>query len=449
MIQWGCLVKIELLVLVTNDDYFCNSKKAFIDFLKVDSLITITGKNLSYKKTPKSKPLITVKFDVETNNIPSNKERYFIIALENNDEELVDAFCEVGNKIKELSSRINPNSTIVNTLWDDVGRYYAYKSYPLINEVENVMRKLISKFMLINVGMDWSKETIHPDLVSKIERFEENDVHLNDLYKLDFIHLSDVLFKKKRDINLEDLDRVLSKTKFDDVDKIKILKYLPKSNWEKYFYDLLGEKSQELEGKWEILYKLRNKVAHNRFLTREDFQKIKGITTQVKETLLTAMNKLGEIDLNDEDRSQIIHSYHSEHPASLAYLAERSVAEYYLVNGFEIEVPKLKRNHYSADFIIKDPNGRTAIEIKTFPSKSSLMSMGIRLNHVTHFLLGYLESENLDRGQIVAIFTSNIDDMTWLKIKERIKFLNAKLNPKISIITGIINEQNIFEPAKI
>jgi hypothetical protein len=436
-------------VLVTNDDYFCNSKKAFIDFLKVDSLITITGKNLSYKKTPKSKPLITVKFDVETNNIPSNKERYFIIALENNDEELVDAFCEVGNKIKELSSRINPNSTIVNTLWDDVGRYYAYKSYPLINEVENVMRKLISKFMLINVGMDWSKETIHPDLVSKIERFEENDVHLNDLYKLDFIHLSDVLFKKKRDINLEDLDRVLSKTKFDDVDKIKILKYLPKSNWEKYFYDLLGEKSQELEGKWEILYKLRNKVAHNRFLTREDFQKIKGITTQVKETLLTAMNKLGEIDLNDEDRSQIIHSYHSEHPASLAYLAERSVAEYYLVNGFEIEIPKLKRNHYSADFIIKDPNGRTAIEIKTFPSKSSLMSMGIRLNHVTHFLLGYLESENLDRGQIVAIFTSNIDDMTWLKIKERIKFLNAKLNPKISIITGIINEQNIFEPAKI
>lgn len=442
-------MKIELLVLVTNDDYFCNSKKAFIDFLKVDSLITITGKNLSYKKTPKSKPLITVKFDVETNNIPSNKERYFIIALENNDEELVDAFCEVGNKIKELSSRINPNSTIVNTLWDDVGRYYAYKSYPLINEVENVMRKLISKFMLINVGMDWSKETIHPDLVSKIERFEENDVHLNDLYKLDFIHLSDVLFKKKRDINLEDLDRVLSKTKFDDVDKIKILKYLPKSNWEKYFYDLLGEKSQELEGKWEILYKLRNKVAHNRFLTREDFQKIKGITTQVKETLLTAMNKLGEIDLNDEDRSQIIHSYHSEHPASLAYLAERSVAEYYLVNGFEIEIPKLKRNHYSADFIIKDPNGRTAIEIKTFPSKSSLMSMGIRLNHVTHFLLGYLESENLDRGQIVAIFTSNIDDMTWLKIKERIKFLNAKLNPKISIITGIINEQNIFEPAKI
>ncbi|WP_235309472.1 hypothetical protein, partial [Klebsiella quasipneumoniae] len=87
------------------------------------------------------------------------KERYFVITLENNDEALVDEFSEVGDKIKEISRRINPESTIINVLWDDVGRYYANKAYPLINEVENVMRKLIGKFMLINVGMDWSRET--------------------------------------------------------------------------------------------------------------------------------------------------------------------------------------------------------------------------------------------------------------------------------------------------
>ncbi|HCU0891773.1 TPA: hypothetical protein OUJ16_005268, partial [Raoultella ornithinolytica] len=148
------------------------------DFLKLDSLISITGKKLTYKKTARAKPLITVNFDVETNNIPSNKERYFIIALENKNDELIDAFYELGNKIKELTKRINTETTIVNVLWDDVGRHYAYKAYPLINDVENVMRKLISKFMLINVGMEWSKETIHPDLVKKIERFDEDDVYL-------------------------------------------------------------------------------------------------------------------------------------------------------------------------------------------------------------------------------------------------------------------------------
>ncbi|HFF9072736.1 TPA: hypothetical protein ACGFBE_005440, partial [Escherichia coli] len=141
-------MKLEFLVLVTNDDSFCNSKKAFIDFLKIDSLISITGRKLTYKKTPRSNPLITVKFNVETNNIPSNKERYFIIALENTSEELIDEFSEVGDKIKELCKRINPESTVINILWDDIGRYYAHKSYPIINDVENVMRKLISKFML-------------------------------------------------------------------------------------------------------------------------------------------------------------------------------------------------------------------------------------------------------------------------------------------------------------
>jgi len=301
-------MKLEFLVLVTNDDSFCNSKKAFIDFLKVDSLISITGQQLAYKRTPKSKPLITVKFRVETDNIPSNKERYFLIVIESLDDELVDEFSEVGNKIKQISRRINPESTVINVLWDDVGRYYAYKAYPLINDVENVMRKLISKFMLINVGMDWSKDTIHPDLAKKIEKFDEEDTHLNDLYKLDFINLSQVLFQKKRDITLVELDRVLAGTSFSGADQNKILKYIPKSNWEKYFSTLLDENSQGLERKWELLYKLRNKVAHNRFLTREDFVKVQGLASQVKEILSVAINKLGEIDLDEEDRELIIDS---------------------------------------------------------------------------------------------------------------------------------------------
>lgn len=442
-------MKLEFLVLVKNDDFFCNSKKAFIDFLKVDSQISITGKKLIYKRSPRAVPLITVKFDVETNNIPSNKERYFIIALENTNEELVDEFSEVGNKIKELSSRINPNSTIVNILWDDVGRHYAYKAYPLINDVENVMRKLISKFMLINVGMDWSKETIHPDLVSKIERFEEKDSYLNDLFKLDFIHLSDVLFKKKRDINLDELDKVLANTNFDEPDRIKILKYFPTSNWEKYFSELIGEKSHDLEDKWERLYKLRNKVAHNRFLTRADFGQIKSLTAKVKETLIIAMNKLGEIDLNEEDRNQIIHSYHSEHPATIAYLSERLIAEYYLEKGFQVEPADFRRNGYATDYIITDANGRTAIEIKTFPSVASIISMNTRLRHAIAHTEKFIAQENLARGLVMAVIVGEIDDIIWIQIKEKIKIIRSNLSPNLSIEVGFINPRNKFEVVEI
>lgn len=436
-------MKLEFLVLVTNDDYFCNSKKEFINFLKVDSLISIVGQKLTYKKTSKSKPLITVKFRVDMGNIPSNKERYFLIALESTDDKLVDEFSELGNKIKQISKRINPESTVINVLWDDTGRHYAYKAYPIINDVENVMRKLISKFMLINVGMGWSKETIHPDLAKKIEKFDEDDIHLNDLYKLDFINLSQVLFQKKRDITLENLDRVLAKTSFNDSDKIKILQYIPRSNWDKYFSSLLGKKSKGLEKKWELLYKLRNKVAHNRFLTREDFEKIKGLTSQIKEILSRAMNKLGEIDLDEEDRELIIHFYKSE-SNQVGYFSEKFVAEYYMKNGVEVEQPNNKNLKYSTDLVIRTANRTTAVEIETINSRS-LFSIERMLDMAVIKIERYIEQENMDYGELVFVLIGVSGVMKSIFLN-KLDIFRSEINSKISIRVGILNEGGEFEP---
>ncbi|EPF7752835.1 hypothetical protein ACSVMW_001838 [Vibrio parahaemolyticus] len=438
-------MKLEFLVLVKNDDSFCNSKKAFIDFLKVDSLISITGQKLTFKRTQKSKPLITVKFRVETDNIPSNKERYFLIVLENTKEELVGEFSEVGNKIKEICKRINPESTVINVLWDDIGRHYAYLAYPLINDVENVMRKLISKFMLINVGMDWSKETIHPDLAKKIERFEEEDIHLNDLYKLDFINLSHVLFQKKRDITLDELDRVLAQTSFEDDDRAKILKYLPRSNWEKYFSTLLGENSQSLEKKWELLYKLRNKVAHNRFLTKDDFERVKGLTSQVKEILQVAINKLGEIDLDEEDRELIIHSYQSESPQAYAHLAERSVAEYYMKSGFEVIAPEFRSSRNMIDFIVKNSNSSIAVEVLSFKRRLPIDLLIIRMERSIFIIDKFMQEQNIDKGELVIVLRNYPEFSASSRFLERIKIFQDELHSNIKIKFGIINPESGFE----
>ncbi|MCS4274453.1 MULTISPECIES: HEPN domain-containing protein [Raoultella] len=438
-------MKIELLILIKNDDSFCNTKKAFVDFLKLDSLISITGKKLTYKKTARAKPLITVNFDVETNNIPSNKERYFIIALENKNDELIDAFYELGNKIKELTKRINTETTIVNVLWDDVGRHYAYKAYPLINDVENVMRKLISKFMLINVGMEWSKETIHPDLVKKIERFDEDDVYLNDLYKLDFINLSEVLFQKKRDITLEELDKIIIKTKFDDIDKDKILKYVPRSNWEKYFSELLGEEAKSLEAQWKLLYKLRNKVAHNRFLTLEDYNRIKGLALKVKEVLIVAMNKLGEINLDDEDRNQIISGYQSKDPYAFSFLSEKLVAEFYMENGFKVEQPELKNGRALVDFIIRNSDEIIAVEIKSLQSYSSIARVNHILKRGVRSVEDFIEQNNIAKGIVVLTIRADADESEIFKLIDSLKIINNENNPKLKINIGIVYEGDHIE----
>lgn len=428
-----------------NDDSFCNSKKAFIDFLKVDSLISITGQKLTFKRTQKSKPLITVKFRVETDNIPSNKERYFLIVLENTKEELVGEFSEVGNKIKEICKRINPESTVINVLWDDIGRHYAYLAYPLINDVENVMRKLISKFMLINVGMDWSKETMHPDLAKKIEKFEDEDTHLNDLYKLDFINLSHVLFQKKRDITLDELDRVLAKTSFEDTDKAKILKYVPRSNWEKYFSTLLGENSQSLEKKWELLYKLRNKVAHNRFLTKEDFERVKGLTSQVKEILKVAINKLGEIDLDEEDRELIIHSYQSESPHAQAYLAEKAVAEYYMKSGFEVIAPEFRSSRYMTDFIVRNSNSSIAVEVRSLSLRVLRGSLIMKLGNPIFIIEKYIQEQSIENGELVIVLKDYPEFSTSPRFLEQVQKLRDELNSNVKIKFGVINPESEFE----
>lgn len=258
-------------MLIPESESFCTSKKSFIEFLKVDSLIGVTGQKISYKRSPKSKEIASAKFRIETDLIKSKEERYFIIVLEAVAESGMDDFNELCDKVRSIVERISPGKTTINTLWDDVGRMYAEKSYPLINEVENLMRRLIAKFMLITVGVNWSKDAIHPDLFKKIDNFSDDDPHVNDLFKLDFIHLKEVLFGKKRDMTTDELDRLLSKTKFSAADCEVIKKYLPKSNWEKYFSSVIDEDSSSVDTKWAMLYKLRNKVAHNRHVKRGDF----------------------------------------------------------------------------------------------------------------------------------------------------------------------------------
>jgi len=181
-------LRTELLLLIPDDESFCSTEKAFVDLLNVDSLISISGNKINYHRSTKSKEQVSASFKLETNKVKSKHERYFLLTLECKEETLLDGFNELCDRIRVIGERLSPGKTTINTIWDDVGRIYAEKSYPFINEVENLLRRLIAKFMLITVGINWSKDTIHPELVKKIETFNDPEPYINDLYKLDFIH---------------------------------------------------------------------------------------------------------------------------------------------------------------------------------------------------------------------------------------------------------------------
>jgi hypothetical protein len=437
-------LKTEFLILMPDDEAFCSNKKAFIDFLKVDSLISITGNKINYRKTPKGKDQVSAKFRVETDKVKSNNERYFLLVLECEQQSQIDEFSELSERIKSIVERISPGATAVNTLWDGVGRIYAEKAYPIINEVENLMRRLIAKFMLVTVGMNWSKDAINPELFKKIEKFEDEDPYINDLHKLDFIHLSQVLFEKKRDISLDELDRLLPKTKFNEEDKERILRYIPRSNWEKYFSSLVEEKDHSLEKKWELLYKLRNKVAHNRNVKKSEFDQIKGLASNIKDVIGKATAKLGEIDINEEDRELIIFSYRSESPSAIGYQTEMAVAEYYARNGYE--VTPTSPTSQAFDFIALKEGKKIAVEVKTARRAGFYPMMRTLLKRTVERWLMDPEYENLSKIHLVCVLREDESDYPMDQIYFKIEKLMEAFGDKVEIHIGLLNEENAYTP---
>ncbi|HEX5717877.1 MAG TPA: hypothetical protein VF179_17090 [Thermoanaerobaculia bacterium] len=400
-------MRTELLLLVPDDESFCSNKKAFVDFLKVDALITVSGQKISFRRAAKSKELVSARFRIETDKVKSKHERYFLLTLECQDESLLDEFTELCDRIRIIGERLSPGRTAINTIWDDVGRIYAEKSYPLINEVENLLRRLIAKFMLITVGVNWSKDTIHPELFKKIESFDDPEPYTNDLYKLDFIHLKQVLFEKKRDISLDELDRLLSRTSFSDEDKEKIQKYIPRSNWEKYFSTLIDDRESSLEKKWEILYKLRNKVAHNRHVKKEEYEKIKGLTSQIKIIIDKASAKLGEIDLNEEDRELIIYSYGSDSPTAINYLTEKAVAEYYVKSGYDVT---LLGGRSRADFLASKDGIKVAVDVKSTRSRDLRLMIKSVIDRERSYATQPVEGETFAKRQVVVVVRDYLEN---------------------------------------
>lgn len=417
------------------------SKKALIEFFKVDALIEIVGQRILYRRTPKSKEVVSAKFRIDTDLVKSKQERYFTLALEITEDSNLDEFNELCDRLRSIIERISPGKTTINTLWDDIGRAYAEKSYPLINEVENLMRRLIAKFMLINVGVNWSKDTINQDLVKKIDSFGEDEPHTNDLFKLDFIHLKEVLFGKKRDISLDELDRTLSKTTFSAGDQEIIRKYLPRSNWEKYFSSLIDEPEHSIDTKWMLLYKLRNKVAHNRNVRKEDFSKIKGLCESLKVILANASAKLGEIDIDEADRDLLIFSYGTDSPQAMGFLSERAVADYYSKQGYLVDLPRL--NDFGVDFVASANGESIGVEVKFFRAESSLSAMRAIIRKQVQQVQYALTKNEYSKGHAVIVIRGE-EDGRIESIVAMLSSISEGLDSRIEFKIGRLDESDLL-----
>src|SRR5699024_5255470 len=228
-------MKIEYIIVKEKNE-ICSDRSTFLKLLETNSDLEIDEDNLSYSECE-------ITFSLTCEESDDESEIIFHLIIESKDEIENDL-----NNLNTVSRGIRKTikgsgySFQFNTIWDETSQHYCKKSYPLINTVENLMRKLIFQFMLKSIGSKWIKETFQQQLKQKIsqtaERNDVEDLLKDSLYHADFVQLIELLFERYTKVqSVNDLFKRLENVEeFDEVEKIKNLK--PQSNWERYFSDL-------------------------------------------------------------------------------------------------------------------------------------------------------------------------------------------------------------------
>lgn len=165
------------------------------------------------------------------------------------------------------------------------------------------MRKLLTKFMLINVGTKWEKENI-PSKIDKTRNKAKENIENSLLYKLDFIELSTFLFEPySTKTALSDLKTLIESR--DEKIFTELDQYIPQSNWARYFSGIVSADAEHIKKEWDELYKLRCKVAHNNSFGINELKRVIDIVTDLTSYITNAIKRLDEIEISEKDKETI------------------------------------------------------------------------------------------------------------------------------------------------
>ncbi|MFN5241012.1 MAG: hypothetical protein ACK5WC_07890 [Aphanizomenon sp.] len=332
-------MKVEYLVILKREDGQRDPFWSKPDIIKLfleskSQMIKIHGNELVYSIP--EKPEFSASLNIIPNEIEDRNETFLMVEighnstlLDNDDnypvtqEQVVENLNQVRRIIRNGLDGIaqGDKNVKVYELWNDISMFYAQKAYPLIQEIENLMRKLIMQFMLINVGVNWFEEKVPQDIQQKITKRENNKPGDNKdslpktartdiLQEADFIHLAELLFKPYRAIKEYQVDDILKKVKMSNSNLENTIeelsKFLPQSNWDRYFAEKINYTN--LKTDWEELYKLRCSIAHNKDFTKNDFQRVIQLTTLIKSKIQEAINIVDSIEIDIEQTEEIVSS---------------------------------------------------------------------------------------------------------------------------------------------
>jgi len=296
-------LSVEYLIVTKADGGFCSNVETFNSLLCADADIKIRGKSLSYKG-------LTVSYEARSDILLEKQQRYFYIKLDCEDAERIEDFAMMLKAVRTMAHKTGGDVAVV---WDDIAFYYATQAYPLIHKIENLLRKLIVRFMYTSVGLDWGDTTLPNELrdsISRAKRDRQGGASL--LHETDFIQLADYLFRPYQSPTSGNeliQERIAKAKTADDLDIEELKSYVPRSNWSRYFADRVDCDDTFLNKRWQRLYKLRNLIAHNNIVTKRDYEEILQLVDEVQKPIQDAINNLDTLSIPEEEKETIAENF--------------------------------------------------------------------------------------------------------------------------------------------
>ncbi len=290
------MARVEYLAIIQKAKTFCDSDAAFNNLLQVDSSIVIKNGIICFENN------FSCNYKLVSGDIAGRDQRFFHMHFDLNSEieENLVGFTKFLRTIKIILSTINAQ---IATLWDDISFHYSKISYVVIYEIENLMRKLISNFMLTKIGVQWIDEAAPQeikDIIGKAKRADKIDV----LHNVDFIDLANFLLKPYTNTSVDELHKkIRDSVVLDDFQLLESL--LPKSNWNRYFSSLVSCDDIFLKKIWNELYELRCMVAHNSIIGKAQYDNIVKLSGQLTDKLEDALKKLPQVKVSEAEAKEI------------------------------------------------------------------------------------------------------------------------------------------------
>lgn len=288
----------EYLIIIdkeTSSGFFhlCNSTNRLNELIESDGQLKIKNDQISTKK-------LSCSYFVKMGEVKGKNQNFFYLTINfDSDEKFIE---EYTNLLRIIKSIFPKNETIIETLRDDLSFYYSQLAYSLIHNIENLMRKFITYFMITNVGKNWVNES-SPDQIKEALDKSKRKQYMDVLQQLDFIHLGDFLFKDYQDKGISFLiEKIRTTNETHTISVSELKSFLPRSNWDKYFKEKVDCDDLYLKIRWEKLYELRNKIAHTSCFTKGDYEEIQNLVGEVKEQLEKAFINVDTIELREEEK---------------------------------------------------------------------------------------------------------------------------------------------------